>query len=151
MPIRDKIAADERARKVRCEAFIYTAVFTPLPAVAAGIQQQINIQNDSDFLIMATVFTVYAAPGVLTPAPDMTLTLLDSATGRQLQDAPVHVANCTGTAQWPYVWPEPKICKGGGTLTLNLVNNDAAAVGGIASLAYHGYKVFYLQGLDRNA
>ena len=37
MPIRDKIAADERARRVRCEAFTYTAVWNPLPAGAARI------------------------------------------------------------------------------------------------------------------
>lgn len=149
MPIRDKIAADERARRIRCEAFIYTAIFNPLPATGA-LQQQINIQNDSDFLILATTLTVYSAVGIFVVNPDFTLTILDSSTGRQQQDAPVHVANCTGTAQWPYIWPEPKICKGGGTLTLTMFNNTAVATN-VASLAFHGYKIFYLAPLDRNA
>lgn len=149
MPIKDKIAADERARRIRCESFIYTAVWNPLPA-GAGLNVQINIQNDSDFLIMATTLTVYSAVGVFVVNPDLTLTILDSSTGRQLQDAPVHVANCTGTAQWPYIWPEPKKAKGGGTLTLTMFNNTAVATY-VASLAFHGYKIFYMDGINRDA
>lgn len=148
MPIKDKIAADERAGKVKTEAFIYSAVFNPLPA-AGGLAAQINLQNDSDFLILATCLTVYSAPGVLVIDPDLTLAILDSGTGRQQQDAPIHVNNCTGTAQWPYIWPEPKIAKGGGTLTLTLFNNTAVATL-VCSLAFHGYKIFYLQSVNRS-
>lgn len=144
----DKIIGWTRSRKADTEPFIYTAVYNPLVANTA-ITVQVNIHADSDFLIEKTTLSAYSAAGVVLPVPDMLLALFDTGSGRALQDAPVHVGNCTGTAQLPFIWTEPKILKGGGTLAVVLL--DLGGVNARVDISFIGQKIYYLSGYSRQA
>lgn len=144
--LKDDISAMSRAKQITCEAYTYNAVFNPLPA-AGQLIVNVQITNDSDFVILATNLVSYSAVGVLVVAPDYTIQLLDTSSGRQLQDVPTHVSNVTGTGQLPYIWPEPYLLKGGGTLAVTLINPTALAA--LASVSFIGYKVFYMQNYKR--
>jgi hypothetical protein len=144
--ILDTLLSWTRTRKADTEAFTYSALFNPL---VANAQQtvQINIHADSDFLIELTTLSAYSAAGVILPTPDMLLSLFDAGSGRALQDIPMHIANCTGTGQWPYRWPEPKMIKGAGNLSVIL--QDLGGVGARVDVSFHGQKIFYLSGYNR--
>jgi hypothetical protein len=146
--LKDDIQALSRSKQIKCESYCYTATFNTLlagPAVQTNVN--VNISNDSDFVILATCMVAYTAPSVLLVAPDYVMLLLDTSSGRLLMDIPVHVSNVTGTGQWPYVWPEPYLLKGGGTLSCLLINNTAVAA--VVTVTFIGYKVFYLQDYRR--
>lgn len=149
--LKDEIGAMSRAKQIKCESYFYSAQFagaTALPAVIGGqVTVNINITNDSDFLILETTLVSYTAAGVLLVAPDYMMALLDTSSGRQLQDIPAHVNNVTGTGVWPFIWPEPYVLKGGGTLAVTLINNTAVAAA--AYVTFIGYKVFHLRGYNR--
>jgi hypothetical protein len=143
--LKDDIAAQSKAGQIKCESYSYTAQFALLGT--AQLTVNINISNDSDFVVLATALVSYSAVGVIVAAPDYLLTYLDTSSGRLLMDQPTHVANITGSGAWPFVWPEPYLFKGGGTIACNLINNTAVAA--TVNLTLIGYKVFYGQGYTR--
>ena len=146
--LKDDIQAQSRNGQIKVESYMYTAVYNTLaagPAVQTNIN--INISNDSDFVILASTLVSYTAGGVLLVAPDYSLLLLDTSSGRLLMDQPTHVGNITGTGQWPFVYPEPYLLKGGGTLSCLMINNTAVAA--LVNLTFIGYKVFYGQKYSR--
>jgi hypothetical protein len=57
------------------------------------------------------------------------------------------VNNNTGTGVWPFIWPEPYILKGGGTLAVTLIN--ATAIAAVAHVSFVGYKIFHLRDYHR--
>jgi len=144
--LKDDIAAMSRAKKVKCESFVYSAVFNPLPA-AGQLVITIPISNDADFIILATTLVSYSAVGILVVGPDYTIQYLDTSSGRTLMDVPAHVANVTGTGPWPYVWPEPYMLKGGSNFSVTLINPTAVAAR--VDVAFIGYKMFYLEAYAR--
>jgi hypothetical protein len=75
---------------------------------------------------------------VIAVNPDYLLSIVDLGSGLNLQDVGVHVNNCTGNGQWPYVWPEPYKCPAGGTIAVTLQNNSPTA---LATLSFQGYKI----------
>ena len=146
--LKDDIQAMSRAKTIKCESYSYSAIYNTLaagPAVQTNIN--VNISNDSDFVILATTLIAYTAAGILLVAPDYNLLLLDTSSGRLIMDVPTHVSNITGSGQWPYVWPEPYLLKGGGTLSCVMINNTAVAA--LVNLTFIGYKVFYQNGYAR--
>jgi hypothetical protein len=139
--IKDKVRAMCMNGQVQVEAFEYTSDLLPLVG-SSTTPVLVNIQNDSDFLILATIGKVYTGAGAVQADPDLMLTFLDTGTGRQLMSGPLHFGNCVGSAQLPYIWPEPKLMRGGATLQVTMTNNVAA--NRYVYLSFHGYKVFYL-------
>lgn len=144
--LKDDIQAMSRANQIKCESYHYSAAFNTLP-VSGQLTVNINISNDSDFVVLATTLVSYSAASVLVVAPDYQLIMLDTSSGRVLMDGPTHVSNITGTGPWPFVWPEPYLFKGGGTIALTLINNTVTAA--LVSITLIGYKVFYLKGFNR--
>lgn len=120
--------------------FVYSVLFNPLP-ISTTEADDIQIQADSDFLIMAGVryVTSTAAPPV--PQAGVALVqLTDSGSGRQLQNTPVHIENLFGTAQMPAVWPFPKLLQRSSTLTVTIQNLEATAR--IYYISFLGFKCF---------
>jgi hypothetical protein len=154
--ILDTILSMVRSKRVRDEHFMVTAVFGLLPgpmflAVAGqALTVPLTFQADSDFIIESTMMTAMSAPGVPIVAPDMLLSLFDSGSGRVLQDVPVHVGNCTGTALWPYRWEEPRLFKGGGTMAVVLIDLFGQPVTTRVDITFAGRKVFYLADYTRS-
>ncbi len=146
--LRNAVEQAARAKRVVIDHFTYTAAWTPLGA-SATTSVTIPISADSDFLWMETSLVDYTAANVLNPNPDLLISFQDAGSGRNLQDNPIHVSLVTGSGQWPFVLPEPKMLVGNGSIQVTLVNNVAQIEGRI-SLALIGVKVFYLQGYDRS-
>lgn len=128
----------ERAK----DFFVYSGDFLPL-AAGATASVDIAIQNDSDFLVVAGVgnVTTDAAPPVDVPVPQLTVRLLDSGSGRQLQNRVQHWANLFGTAQLPGYWPYPKYVDRASVVNIQVTNLDAAAAFNVRASLW-GFKVF---------
>lgn len=121
--------------------------FTTL-AAAATAQQQVLIQNDSDFECrriswFATIANAAFVSAAI-PVPSVTALLTDSGSGRNLENNPVPLTTIAyGPLQQPFDVPWPKIFARNSTVTLTLANFDAAASYNIR-VTLHGRKIFPL-------
>lgn len=123
------------------DLFFYSANF--LPITAGQVQSQnISIQSDSDFLVVAINGTVtdIAAPPVLVAAPALLIELTDVSAGRQFQNQPQHYQNIVGTAQNPGWMPFPKYLRANSTVTITLTSLFNASLN--ARVTLMGFKIF---------
>jgi hypothetical protein len=121
--------------------FVYATDFTPL-VKGATTPQTIQIQNDSDFLIMAGLLTEFQTDNTtIVTNPPIMATITDSGSGRQLMNTAIHVSNLFGTAQLPAIWPFPKLIPAGAALVTTLTNLDGTNDRNVR-IAYWGFKVF---------
>jgi len=140
----DKLYALQRNDEAELDPFAYTALFNPL---GAGATTPVNtsVQADSDFVIRYVQLTAVDLAGNFIPAPNLTMTLFDTGSGRQFQDQPVHVGNYaggrSGGGALPFIWPEPKLISGNGVIITTLTNLSAVAMR--VDVAFIGSKVFY--------
>lgn len=124
--------------------FTYTTVFA---AVAPGATptNQIAIQADSDFLILAQTYHANQANAAQTETsvtyPLMTVLLTDTGSGSQLMDSAVSVPQIFGNGKFPFVLPEPQYLVARGNLAVQVANYDAAATYNLR-LSFHGVKLF---------
>ncbi len=144
----DQILAESRAGRIQLDPFIYSIQF-PVATFVVGATLSLNIpiQADSDFIIRYSTFAAYTGPGVLAPTPEYMLTLFDSGAGRTLQDQPLPILTMLGTAQLPYIWPEPRRLAASSNFNITLTNNDAAPAD--VWIAFGGFKIFTLQSYAR--
>ena len=134
------------------EYFTYAVDFLPL-AAGARVSQNITIQNDADFVLLAARARVNDPAAVATVVADPAITVQISNTGtNQLQSQPVPMgcfysmtglaaggaAGNAGEFQVPYVF------KAGSTLGTTLVSLDAVNPWD-ARLVYVGFKVYYFE------
>jgi len=147
--LRSIIEAAARARKIKLDHFIYRVRFTTVVA-SSTVQTTIPIQSDSDFLWIATSGVVFTAANNIDVAPDMEKSVIDTGSGRQLQDAPTHWMNCVGNGQWPFVLPEPKIFVGNGSIQVTLTDLSTVQKARV-DISFLGSKIFYVEGFNRNA
>lgn len=140
----------QAARRIELDLFTYSAIF-PIATFVGGATVTIltPITADSDFVLDALNLAAYSAAGVLVVNPDYQLALRDTGSGRDLQDAPIHAGNITGTGILTYYLPEPKLFKGASNIGITLVNNTAVAAK--VDVAFIGRKIFYLAGFNRDA
>lgn len=143
----DDLTRASRAKKLELDVFTYTGIWIPLGA-AAIVPLQIPINADSDFVLAKSMLVAYGAAGVMLVNPDYLITFFDTGSGRQIQDNPVHVHNIMGSAEHPFIWPEPKLIKGSSVLTVTLQNLTAVATARV-DVALNGFKVFYFAGFTR--
>lgn len=128
--------------------FHYSAIF-PIATflVGATIAVNVNINNEADFVIRQSQVTAWSAAGVLVPAPDVTVSLFDTGSGRNWQDQPQHIANVLGTGQLPFLWPEAVKLAGGSVLTVSATNIGPAAM--LMYVTFSGMKVYLRSGYNR--
>ena len=141
------VEAAANARKIVLDHFVYMASF---PALVGGttVSVTIPIQSDSDFLWMGTSLTVFTAANVLDAAPDLVFSVIDSGSGRQLQSAPMPVLGNTGTGQWPFTLPEPKLFVGNGSIQVTVTDRSAVNKAQV-DFSFLGYKIFYTASYNR--
>lgn len=144
----DKLRAAANAGQIELFPFSYSAIF-PLATfiVGATLPVNVNINNEADFVIRQSMLTAYSAPGVFVPAPDLTVSLFDTGSGRNWQDQPQHVSNVLGTGQLPFLWPEPVRLTGGSVLTVTMTNLGPAAM--LAYVTFSGMKIYLKPGYQR--
>lgn len=144
----DDLIAASRAKEVELDPFFYTAFFPIANFVPAAILPiNVPINADADFVIRYANFVAYTAAPAPVINPNYFTTIFDSSSGRQLMDQPVPVQLIFGTGQLPFIWPEPKLIKAGGTMIITMVNGEAAAANVYVTLC--GFKVFKMSGYQR--
>lgn len=122
--------------------FCYAVDFLPLAATTQATQT-VQIQADSDFLLMAVAATARdpAAPATVVDPPPVTVELRTSGSGRFLQNRAMDWDNVFGSADLPFLLPFPKYLDANSTFDTILANLDAADDFDIR-VSYHGFKVF---------
>lgn len=121
--------------------FVYGDDYLPIGA-GLTVPQNIAINSDSDFLITSAVAVVTDAANVVFSANrPFLVSILDSGSGRQLHNTPIHMDNLFGTAQLPSYWPFPKLIPRASTVTTTIQNLDAANAFNVR-IAYLGFKIF---------
>lgn len=129
----------EMSQRAR-DFFLVTAEILPLAASGSGADT-ISINDDADFLIVAGTGVVTSVDNAtfLANVPIL-VELKDSGSGRDMMDAPVHWNNIFGTAQYPAIWPYPKLIRRASSLTVKCTNLEATARN--VRVTFHGFKVF---------
>lgn len=121
--------------------FAYGDDYLPVGA-GLTVPQNIAVQSDSDYLIVGAVAVVTDIANVVFAANrPFLVTILDSGSGRQLQNTAIHLDNLFGTAQLPAYWPFPKLVPRASTLTTTIQSLDAANDFNVR-IAYLGFKIF---------
>lgn len=107
--------------------FVYSALWNPL-AASDSEAQDIQIQSDSDFLIVAAT-GVSRDTGTFAAVADrpFTLVIFDAGSGRNLFDRAQDFDAVIGTAQRAAWWTVPKLVGRSSTLSLTLGNLTATA------------------------
>lgn len=117
-------------------------LFDPL-AVSASQTETVNIQADSDFLIMAIAGTARdpADPTSVLTDPAITVRIEDTGSGRNIQNRATDWRNMMGTGELLFYLPFPKYIDANSQVALTLENLDAAQAYN-CRVALHGFKVF---------
>ena len=144
--IKDILVSAVKAQRAYLEYFVYVAEWNTLAASSSEIVN-VQLQNDSDFLVEEITISSYSAVGTQVTNPDYLITLFGTASGRQYQSAAGHVWGLCGTAQFPKKLPTPLLLDGGTTLAVTLQNLTATAAR--VHVHFIGSKVFYLRGFSR--
>jgi hypothetical protein len=145
--LRDILSPAYRQKQIWVDSFYYNANWN-LGASAINAPAQIQIDADADFVITYSILAAYSAPGTIITAPDYLVTFMDTGSGRNFQNVPVHVQNVFGTAERPFAWPEPKLITAASTLNLQLTNRTTQTATVQATLG--GLKIFYFSGFTRS-
>lgn len=146
--LQELIQEGVKQQKITLDPFIYTAEWNTLGA-SATTAVNVSVNADSDFVFDRISLGSYTAAGTRLATPDYTLQIYDTGSGRNLQDASVHVLNITSFAQggYPYPMGVSKLVKAASVLTLTLVNRTATA--SRVDVALIGFKIFYWGGFHR--
>lgn len=112
------------------------------------VDRFITIQPDSNFLARSRIMSVNAAvaPGVVIERlPQITVEVIDTASGRNLTREPVMAVNNFGSAKFPYLIPlGGKIFYKRQIIQVRIRNIGIGPGSGIGnlSLEWHGEKIF---------
>jgi len=109
--------------------YVYEADFGSIAAGATG-QVNITIQADSNFLWQQGCYYADIAAAAFNignqPVPNMTLTITDTSSGRQLMSSAVPVPSIFGLGREPFILPTPRWFRANTQVTLLVANFDAA-------------------------
>lgn len=128
--------------------YVYELDFATINAGVSG-QATFTIQTDSNFMWEQAAFQASIANAAFTqsamPMPNMSLTIQDTSSGRQLMSGPVPIISMFGTGQLPFCLPSPRFFRANTQVTV-LVNNFDAAVNYNLKLSFIGTKFMKYQG-----
>lgn len=126
------------------DEFTYSTVFLPI-AAGATLTNSINIQQDSDFVMLARYATVFDNVTGAFVAPVNWTALVqfnDAGAGRLLQDAAQPLQSMFWTPAFPVRMWQPKLLRSSSTFQITL--NNIGANGLNVRLSLVGAKVFGL-------
>lgn len=128
------------ARGLALDYFAYGTDFVPL-AASATTTNPIAINSDSAFFILAATGIETATDNTtfLTQHPLM-VQLAEGGSSRNFFNTALHFDEVFGSAEFPMVWPLPKLLLPNSTLNVTLQNLEATARN--VRIALHGFKVF---------
>lgn len=128
------------------DEFTYSTVFLPI-AAGATVTNSINIQQDSDFVMLARYATVFdnVAGAFLAPQNWPALvTFNDAGAGRLLMDAAQPLQSEFWTPSFPVRMWQPKLLRSSSTFQITL--NNFGANGLNVRLSLVGAKIFGMVG-----
>lgn len=126
-----------------CEYFNYDVDFLPVTA-AQSSQQDVQIQNDSHFVILGMFATVTETDNTtFLPWPFWPLTVQfnDTGAGRQLQNRAVPLGSVMAVPGCETALLQPKFIKAGSTFSTTLANLRTSGDLNVR-IAFNGVKVF---------
>lgn len=100
------------------QPFAYSVTFSAL-AAAARLTQSIALGSDADF--EAHKCCAY------TDATDWETLIIDTSSGRGIVSPLAHGTNVFGTGQRPFILPVAHVFRAGGSIQVDVQNNDGAA------------------------
>lgn len=125
--------------------FVYNIAITT--ALAAGSSTQGNFQVDKDSDFFWTKLSIHALVGGTSTdystvqAPDVSLTITNTSSGRNYSNNAVPALNIAGTANLPFILPMETYLP-----AVSLINVQFANVGSVTysaiNLSFIGYKAF---------
>ncbi len=120
-----------------------------IAALAAGASQSVNItfDQDSHFSWQKTVYFVDLAGAAITdaarPIPLITVSLVDTASGRQINNLPAPIDSLAGyKASEPFILPLARTFLPNATLRITFTNYSAATSYSNIFMTLHGVKQY---------
>lgn len=126
----------------------FAYVIGPFDDLANGQQLpgNVTLDADSDFLWQKfncfSMFVDGNGDTVIDTKPMVTLTIKDTASGRDLMNGPVPLANLAGDGQLPFILPTPKVFQSRGTIAVNVQNIHPSITYLSIYLTFVGTKLF---------
>jgi hypothetical protein len=135
---------------IYCENFTYSANWLTGTGSALGanatVDQQIQINSDSDFVLQIFNGVSYSAADTPIVAPDYLVNVVMAGSGRQIfdtaQDWVTFVGNYS-VNRVPGILTFPRIIPANNTVTVTLTNRTGTAANRV-KLSLKGFKVWYL-------
>ena len=144
-PIEAKLYAAFMDNLVNLEWFAYGFEWNTLGASAVGAQDEIVIDQSTDFVIKKMGLISYSAVGTIVANPDYGLELRERSGAYNFSDSELHVGTWTGheDANGGHVFtlPFPRRVKGNNSIIAFLSNRTATAAR--VNMALHGIRVEY--------
>ena len=132
-------------RVIAEDYYIYTIQFQDLAALDSDVGF-IQIEADSDFLIQKwTYFSDIQGDAVTfntIDVPLVTVTIVDTGSGRQLMNAPIPVPSLYGDGRLPYILPTPKLFIKNSRINVNVTNFSTGTDYRNLWLNFQGKKIF---------
>jgi hypothetical protein len=132
-------------RKFVLDHFIYNV---PLASLAPGASETISIpvQADSLFTLVKVSFFAALAGAAQTDdsrvIPLINVSITDSGSGQNLQNAPTPMNCLAGSEGLPMVWPIPREFAASSTIQVTFTNFSATSTYTTVTLALIGFKSF---------
>jgi hypothetical protein len=133
------------------DEFTYSASWLAGTTSALGasvtVDQQIQINSDSDFIAQEYNLIAFTALDTILPSPDYTISIIRSGSGRELMSQAQHVGQICGnyrstSANFPGKNPISSLYQGNLTVTIRLTNRTVTAAN-FVQFSMRGFKVFY--------
>lgn len=133
--------------RVNQDHYIYVARGGTL-AAGASFTDQIQIQNDSSFVLVKLAYFADILGAAQTNdtrvIPLIEISITDTGTGRALQNYSVPISSLAGHEGLPLVLPKSREFKGASTIGVTFTNVSAAITYNNVRLSLIGYKEFSL-------
>ena len=127
--------------------FIYTVSVSGL-AAGASASKIIQIEANSDFVWLKSAYTADIAGNPQTDSgriiPLVNVSMTDSGSGKQLQNAPVSISALAGHEGLPLNIAQPRVFSANSNISFNFTNTSAGTTYGTVQLCLMGYRKFYL-------
>jgi hypothetical protein len=120
----DTLASEYRRKgfTVQYQPFVYGADFVPINTLVTA-SVGVAIDHDADFILSAQTFVCFETGGLVNLNPNMTVSLSDQSSQRQLQNEPLHLVGTFGTGQRPFLYFKPLVLRRRSTLLVTVTNS----------------------------
>jgi hypothetical protein len=128
----------------RRDFYIYEARAAAI-ATGASVNDVINIEADSDFILQKLTYSADIAGVAQLEStrivPNVSVQIVDTGSGRQLMQNPIPIAAFFGSGELPFILPNPRLFMRNSTIQIAFTSFEVAITPNI-DLAFIGYKIY---------